>query len=151
MRVRWHAQSAICSIDHLMIDKIGGQVEYAVMSTGGFLGIAENYSSNYLNLNDTKILGLDFAGLQPAIPVILLFVVLIALPSERLRTRGVQRVRESARVPTIRSSRVPSMAGLPIWISAMRTARIGLARSGQPGNAIDAVRTTGSRRASARA
>ena len=32
------------SIDHLMIDKITGQVEYAVMSTGGFLGIAENYS-----------------------------------------------------------------------------------------------------------
>jgi hypothetical protein len=27
-----------------MIDKIGGQVEYAVMSTGGFLGIGENYS-----------------------------------------------------------------------------------------------------------
>jgi len=27
-----------------VIDKIGGQVEYAVMSTGGFLGIGENYS-----------------------------------------------------------------------------------------------------------
>ena len=34
----------IGSIDHLMIDKIGGQVEYAVMSTGGFLGVGENYS-----------------------------------------------------------------------------------------------------------
>ena len=32
------------SIDHLMIDKFTGQVEYAVMSTGGFLGIGENYS-----------------------------------------------------------------------------------------------------------
>ena len=32
------------TIDHLMIDKISGQVEYAVMSTGGFLGIGENYS-----------------------------------------------------------------------------------------------------------
>ena len=32
------------SIHHLMIDKFTGQVEYAVMSTGGFLGIGENYS-----------------------------------------------------------------------------------------------------------
>ena len=32
------------TIDHLMIDKFTGQVEYAVMSTGGFLGIGENYS-----------------------------------------------------------------------------------------------------------
>jgi hypothetical protein len=27
-----------------MIDKFTGQVEFAVMSTGGFLGIGENYS-----------------------------------------------------------------------------------------------------------
>jgi len=32
------------AIDHLMIDKISGPVEYAVMSTGGFLGIGESYS-----------------------------------------------------------------------------------------------------------
>ena len=32
------------TIDHLMIDKISGQVEFAVMSTGGFLGIGESYS-----------------------------------------------------------------------------------------------------------
>jgi sporulation protein YlmC with PRC-barrel domain len=34
----------IGTIDHLMIDKISGQVEFAVMSTGGFLGIGESYS-----------------------------------------------------------------------------------------------------------
>ena len=34
----------IGTIDHLMIDKISGQVEYAVMSTGGFLGIGDSYS-----------------------------------------------------------------------------------------------------------
>ena len=34
----------IGSINHLMIDKVSGQVEYAVMSTGGFLGIGESYS-----------------------------------------------------------------------------------------------------------
>jgi sporulation protein YlmC with PRC-barrel domain len=32
------------TIDHLMIDKFNGQVEYAVMSCGGFLGIGEDYS-----------------------------------------------------------------------------------------------------------
>jgi hypothetical protein len=32
------------TIDHLMIDKFTGQVEYAVMSCGGFLGIGESYS-----------------------------------------------------------------------------------------------------------
>ena len=32
------------TIDHLMIDKLEGQVEYAVMFTGGFLGIGESYS-----------------------------------------------------------------------------------------------------------
>lgn len=32
------------TIDHLMIDKFAGEVEYAVMSTGGFLGIGESYS-----------------------------------------------------------------------------------------------------------
>ena len=31
------------SIQHLMIDKFTGHVEYAVMSFGGFLGIGENY------------------------------------------------------------------------------------------------------------
>jgi len=35
---------SIGSIDHLMIDKISGQVEYVVISTGGFLGIGESYS-----------------------------------------------------------------------------------------------------------
>jgi len=34
----------IGSINHLMIDKVSGQVEYVVMSTGGFLGIGESYS-----------------------------------------------------------------------------------------------------------
>jgi len=34
----------IGSINHLMIDKVSGQVEYAVMSTGGLLGIGESYS-----------------------------------------------------------------------------------------------------------
>ena len=31
------------TVDHLMIDKFTGHVEYAVMSFGGFLGIGESY------------------------------------------------------------------------------------------------------------
>jgi len=32
------------TVDHLMIDKFTGQVGYAVMSFGGFLGIGESYN-----------------------------------------------------------------------------------------------------------
>ncbi len=32
------------TVHHLMIDKFTGQVEYAVMSFGGFLGIGESYN-----------------------------------------------------------------------------------------------------------
>ena len=32
------------TVHHMMIDKFSGQVEYAVMSCGGFLGIGESYS-----------------------------------------------------------------------------------------------------------
>jgi len=32
------------TVHHLMIDKIAGRVEYAVMSFGGFLGIGESYN-----------------------------------------------------------------------------------------------------------
>ena len=31
------------TVDHLMIDKYNGHVEYSVMSFGGFLGIGESY------------------------------------------------------------------------------------------------------------
>jgi hypothetical protein len=31
------------TVDHLMIDKISGKVEYVVLSSGGFLGIGESY------------------------------------------------------------------------------------------------------------
>jgi len=31
-------------VDHMMIDKFTGQVEYAVLSCGGFLGMGEEYS-----------------------------------------------------------------------------------------------------------
>jgi hypothetical protein len=33
----------IGKVDHLMIDKISGQVRYAIMSFGGFLGLSLTY------------------------------------------------------------------------------------------------------------
>ncbi|HMQ28642.1 MAG TPA: branched-chain amino acid ABC transporter permease, partial [Acidimicrobiales bacterium] len=87
---------------------------------GLIIGIAENYSANYLDLNTRAIGGLELAGLQPAIPVILLFVILIALPSERLRTGGVQRVREAARVPTLRSALLAGGTLVAVTIMAPR-------------------------------
>ncbi len=87
---------------------------------GLIIGITENYSSNYLKLNSTDVFGLELAGLQPAIPVILLFVILIALPSERLRTGGVQRVRESARVPTMRSALLAGGVLIVVTVAASR-------------------------------
>ena len=35
---------SVGSVHHMMIDKFTGQVEYAVMSCGGFLGMGESYS-----------------------------------------------------------------------------------------------------------
>ena len=35
--------SKIGEVDHLMIDKISGRVSYAVMSFGGFLGLAHSH------------------------------------------------------------------------------------------------------------
>jgi len=37
------AGESLGTIDHVMIDKLTGQVGYAVMSFGGFLGIGEKY------------------------------------------------------------------------------------------------------------
>lgn len=34
---------SIGSIDHLLIEKVGGRVAYAVMSFGGFLGLAHSH------------------------------------------------------------------------------------------------------------
>ena len=36
-------EEAIGQIDHLLIEKISGRVAYAVMSFGGFLGLAHNH------------------------------------------------------------------------------------------------------------
>ena len=39
----WCRQSAIGSIERVMIDKISGKVAYAVLGFGGFLGMGDDY------------------------------------------------------------------------------------------------------------
>lgn len=65
------------------------------------LGLTESYAVGYLP-TDWTFFGYSLAGLRPAIPVLLLFAVLLALPQTRLRGHGVQRSREYFPMPTWR-------------------------------------------------
>ena len=49
----------ICDVDHLMIDKVSGRTNYAVMSFGGFLGLGHShYPIPWTTLEyDTKLDG----------------------------------------------------------------------------------------------
>jgi branched-chain amino acid transport system permease protein len=73
------------------------------------LGLAESYAIGYLP-TDWTFFDQSLAGLRPAIPVIFLFVVLLAIPQVRLRGHGVQRTREIFAFPT--------------WPGALRNAAI---------------------------
>ncbi len=59
-------------IDHLMIGKRNGRVEYAVMSFGGFLGIGESYhpipwdALDYDTSKDGYVVAIDKSKLQDA-------------------------------------------------------------------------------------
>lgn len=60
------------TIERVMIDKLSGQVQYAVLSSGGFLGIGETYHPlpwNLLTYDPSQggyVVDLDRAGLQSA-------------------------------------------------------------------------------------
>jgi hypothetical protein len=60
------------TIERVMIDKISGQVRYAVLSSGGFLGIGESYHPlpwDILNYDPSEggyVVDLDRTGLQNA-------------------------------------------------------------------------------------
>jgi hypothetical protein len=62
----------IGTIERVMIDKLSGQVAYAVMSSGGFLGVGESYHPlpwSVLNYNPEEggyVVDLDRDGLQRA-------------------------------------------------------------------------------------
>ncbi|MGH9027098.1 MAG: ABC transporter permease subunit, partial [Acidimicrobiia bacterium] len=63
------------------------------------LGLAESYAIGYLP-TDWTFFGQSLGGLRPAIPVLFLFIVLLAIPQVRLRGHGVQRTREIFAFPT---------------------------------------------------
>ncbi|WP_436796039.1 branched-chain amino acid ABC transporter permease [Actinospongicola halichondriae] len=74
------------------------------------IGLTESYAIGYLDLSQpfSSIGGLtispplSLAGLRPAIPVILLFLVLLFLPPLRLRAGGQQQSREEIPAPPVR-------------------------------------------------
>ncbi|MFN8053077.1 MAG: ABC transporter permease [Acidimicrobiales bacterium] len=74
------------------------------------LGLGEAYCGAYLTkfLNwltgSTSIGWFSLSGFQFALPALMLFVVMVAQPQARLRAGGVQRVRESWRVPTMNTA-----------------------------------------------
>ena len=67
------------------------------------IGLAEAYCAAYLT-GGKSFAGIDLGNLQFAVSPILLFVVMIFQPQDRLRAGGVQQVRESWRVPSLRQA-----------------------------------------------
>jgi len=67
------------------------------------LGLGESYCAKYLS-GISDVGGFSLIGLQFALPAIMLFVVMVAQPQARLRAGGVQRVRESWRVPSMNTA-----------------------------------------------
>ena len=65
------------------------------------LGLADSYGTGYLDLSNQYL-----GGFRAAIPVLILFIVLIVLPQSRLRGHRVARTREHYPLPTYRGSLV---------------------------------------------
>jgi branched-chain amino acid transport system permease protein len=70
------------------------------------LGLADAYGNGYIRANDDFLGGLGpyLGGFVSAIPVLLLFVTLLALPHSRIRGRASTRTREHFPRPTWRGS-----------------------------------------------
>ncbi len=74
------------------------------------LGLTESYAIGYLPTNQeiTSIFGwndftpVSLSGLRPALPVILLFLILLVLPPLRVRAAGQQKSREYIPMPPLR-------------------------------------------------
>lgn len=82
------------------------------------LGLANDYSAGYLTRIHTARQYLT--GLRAAMPVIILFIVLLLLPQARLRGHSAVRTREISRVPTWRGG--STMAVIIVVGAAMMTA-----------------------------
>ena len=70
------------------------------------LGLADAYGNGYIRTEDTFLGGLGpyLGGFRAAIPVILLFLVLLVLPQSRLRGHSSARARERHPLPTMRGT-----------------------------------------------
>ena len=66
------------------------------------LGLGESYAAWLLGAK--RIGDYSLGGIQFALPAIMLFVVMVLQPQARLRAVGVQRVRESWRVPSMKGA-----------------------------------------------
>ena len=74
------------------------------------LGLGESYFIGYVPSGQTiaSVFGheldtpISLAGLRPAVPVLLLFIVLLVLPPTRVRAAGQQRVRDYVPTPSLR-------------------------------------------------
>lgn len=66
-------------------------------------GIAVNWWTK-ISLTPTGPRWAAFANLRPALPAVLLFIVLLLLPQDRLRGAAALRVREEFHVPTVRQA-----------------------------------------------
>jgi len=67
------------------------------------VGLAEAYCAAYLT-GGRELAGIDLTNLRFAVSPIILFAVMVAQPQARLRTGGIQRVREQWRVPSVRQA-----------------------------------------------
>jgi branched-chain amino acid transport system permease protein len=82
------------------------------------LGLVQSYAIEFLPANPQWLTdhNIDIiASLRLAIPVIMLFVVLLLLPHAPLRTSGLVRSREHVRKPTIRSALIGFAAVIAIF------------------------------------
>ncbi len=94
------------------------------------LGLADAYGTGYINLQNDYL-----NGFRAAIPIIILFVVLIALPQSRLRGHSAARTRE--RLPT------PSWRGSVVACIALLTATAVIASMVTDANALTLSRVFG--------
>jgi len=65
------------------------------------LGLGESYVKGYL-VSNKEIGGFALGNLSYAVPPLLLFVMLVVQPEQRLRTGGVQRARDHWPIPSMR-------------------------------------------------
>src|SRR5262245_46467981 len=75
------------------------------------LGLLQGYLQGYLTVHNNQYFDSSFVS---AVPVIVLFIVLLVLPSARLRAQGIARTREIIPMPTMRGALVFAAASIAL-------------------------------------